>query len=92
MKKTLKTVCALIALLMLLSMLVACNKNKGNSEGSEEGSQAEGAGNNTSDVAETEPEILYDENGYELDTIPEGLNFGGRDFTVLYDSRGYCME
>ena len=83
MKKTLKTVCALIALLMLLSMLVACNKNKGNSEGSEEGSQAEGAGNNTSDVAETEPEILYDENGYELDTIPEGLNFGGRDFTVL---------
>ena len=84
MKKTIKTICGLMALLMLLSMLVACNTGKGDDNKDSESGGSESTTDTTkNDVVDTTPEILYDENGYELDTIPEDLNFGGRDFTVL---------
>lgn len=57
----------LLAALMLLPMLIACGNNGGSDETQPD---------TTAAAAEESTASLYDENGYLLDELPEGLNFG----------------
>lgn len=58
----------ILALLMLVPLLVACgNTNQGEDTGSSTTASADATGDQT--------KSLYDENGYLLDDLPEGLNF-----------------
>lgn len=61
-----------MALLILSSCFVSCAKN--NDEG------------DTSDTVETEgqEELLYDENGYLMDRLPDNLDFEGKKIDMLH--------
>ncbi|MCQ2354051.1 MAG: hypothetical protein MJ102_02980 [Clostridia bacterium] len=70
MKKRIITI--ILALCMLLPMLIACGKTGGSDSTSAMSSTEVSA---ISDGSDTKDNKGVDENGYELDSIPEGLNF-----------------
>ena len=84
MKKFLKVVCFALVMLTLLSAFAACGKkDKNDPTGSEETVSDTATGNGNNEVVETEKQIVYDENGYEVDSLPETMDFGKKDFNVL---------
>ena len=71
MKKTLKIAALLLALLMLLPSVIACSKDKEDTE------------DTTPDSISTAEGEKYDANGYLMDYIPEELDYGGMDVYIL---------
>lgn len=77
MKKSVRLLSALLALLLLV-LLAACSET---GTGSETGTTASGAAD-TEPPEETVP--THDAEGYLLDALPDDLNYGGATVTVLY--------
>ena len=76
-----RTLAAILAAMMMLSMLAAC---AGDSDTSTDTTASPVAGNDTTAApAETEPPT-HDENGYLLDTLLADLNFEGEKIGILY--------
>ena len=71
MKKTLKIMALLLALLMLLPSVIACSKDEESTEST------------TPDSVSTVEGERYDANGYLMDYIPEELDYGGMDVYIL---------
>lgn len=76
MKKTmlLRIVSLTLTALILAACFTACKKEKEDTSNSDNGDQ-----NNTS----VQTESIYDANGYLLDSLPDDLDFGGREVNVL---------
>lgn len=79
MKNTLKTSLLLLLSLCMVLSLGACKLGKGSTEVTTPNQE----GTSQTQPGETEPSVRYDENGYELDDIPDGLDFEDSDFTIL---------
>ena len=86
MKKTYRIGCVMLFLTLLLSAITACS-GKGDTPDPNENTSSVNGGSSTSGTTGSggtdEPEIIYDENGYELDDLPEELDFGDVDFRIL---------
>lgn len=83
MKTLAKLTCILLLIALMIPMIASCNLGgKSNTEGETNG-DVKNTNTESNTEAETGPEILYDENGYELDDIPDGLTFDDADFDIL---------
>lgn len=81
MKRAFKVICALLALVTLLTCVVACD-TKNEKENTTTDNTTTTASTNE-DPSTPGSNIQYDENGYELDDLPADLTFGDEDFTIL---------
>lgn len=76
MKTILRIICMAMLAVMLISCFVSCAKAGDDAE-NEDAVSTEGGAEENGDG------IRYDANGYELDDLPDDLNYGGKDVNIL---------
>lgn len=73
--KITKIISLLLALLMLTGALMSCKKTEEQPDAADSGSGV---------VSTDNGRVLeYDENGYQLDFLPDDINYGGKQVTIL---------
>lgn len=75
MKRTIRLISIILSVLMLAAIFTGCRENGGDVTTT---SPAD------STTATPETQRTHDDNGYLLDSLPDGLNFGGEKLTFLY--------
>ena len=78
MKRTIRLISIILSVLMLAAIFTGCRENGGNGGDVTTTSPAD------STTATPETQRTHDDNGYLLDSLPDGLNFGGEKLTFLY--------
>ena len=79
MKNVFKTILLLLLSLVMALPLGACQTKDGRENGETTASQEATQSGDESNG----PVYKYDENGYVMDNLPDDLDFGGEDFTIL---------
>lgn len=79
MKNRLKTILLTLLSIVMIFSLVACKKTADQGEGETTDSQETTQSSGESDG----PVYKYDANGYVMDNLPDDLDFGAEDFTIL---------
>ena len=75
MKRTIRLISIILSVLMLAAIFTGCREN---------GGEVTTTSPADSTTATPETQRTHDDNGYLLDSLPDGLNFGGEKLTFLY--------
>ena len=75
MKRTIRLISIILSVLMLAAIFTGCREN---------GGEVTTTSPADSTTATPETQRTHDDNGYLLDSLPDGLNFSGEKLTFLY--------
>ena len=80
-----KLICMLMLIAMLIGTLAACGSDEEPATTTANNGQTTTAPTTGGNNGPAQPDIKYDENGYEMDDLPEDLDFSDvdRNFTIL---------
>ncbi len=96
LKKVTRLIAVLLVTLFLLTAILSCKKDEDGVEGSEGSptdSVSDVAGAPVADATESasegKDEIRYDANGFQMDNLPEDLNFDGKEIRIFAHAQSY---